>query len=180
MLTTMLTTMMMTMLVGSASADEISAEGYLQVTPSGELASGLGARLDSGSAFLSLEGRGATEGNWVGRATGGIDLFSGSDRFDLTLGLFLGTTGSTLDPSVETAGTAGFEFGFGGNVGPLRARYRHADGFKGPLETHLTEDEFRLGYLAFNTIEFFGQYVRFNPGEHDVVDGYGAGVKVVF
>ncbi|MFT5683889.1 MAG: hypothetical protein ACI8RZ_004821 [Myxococcota bacterium] len=170
----------MMVMMGTASADEISVEAILQVTPSGELASGLGARLDSGSAFLALEGRGEADGIWVGRATGGLDLFGNSERIDMTLGLFLGTTGSTSYPSIDTVGTAGFEFGLGGNFGNLRARYRHANGFSGPLENHLTEDEFRLGYRAFDTVEVFGQYVRFNPGEHAVIDGYGVGVKVVF
>lgn len=171
---------MMSLMMGSAAADEISAEGYLQATPTGELASGLGARLDSGGAFLSLEGRAQPEGLWIGRATGGVDLFGSSDRIDLTLGLFLGTTGSTLDPSIETAGTAGFEFGLGGNFGPLRARYRHANGFKGPLESHLSENEFRLGYRVLGNVELFGQHVRFNPGEQETIYGYGAGLKVVF
>jgi len=170
----------MMMMMGTASADEISLEAVLQATPTGELASGLGARLDSGGAFLSLEGRGETEGFWIGRATGGIDLFGNSERLDVTLGVFLGTTGSTTYPTIETAGTAGFEVGLGANMGNLRARYRHANGFSGPLESHLTEDEFRVGYRAFNTVELFGQYVRFNPGEYDPIDGYGVGVKVVF
>jgi hypothetical protein len=170
----------MMMVMGTASADEISAEVFLQATPTGDLATGLGARLDSGGAFLALEGRGEAEGIWVGRATGGIDLFGSSERLDLTLGLFLGTTGSTSYPSIETAGTAGFEVGLGGNFGPLRTRYRHASGFSGPLKSRLTEDEVRVGYRVLNTAELFGQYVRFNPGEHDVIDGYGVGVKVVF
>jgi hypothetical protein len=173
-------TAMMVMVMGTAAADEISAEAFLQASAGGELTSGLGARLDSGGAFLSLEGRGETNGIWVGRATGGLDLFGNSERIDLTLGVFLGTTGSTTSPSVETAGTAGVELGIGGTLGPLHARYRHSNGFRGPLESHLTEDEFRLGFRVFDTVEVFGQYIRFSPNELDVIDGYGGGLKVAF
>lgn len=173
----MLTAMMM---MGLATADEISAEAFLQVSPSGALTSGLGARLDSGGAFVSLEGRGETDGVWVGRATGGLDLFGSTERIDLTLGVFVGTTGSATTPAVEAAGTAGFELGLGGNLGPIRARYRHSNGFRGALATHLREDEFRLGYRALGTVEVFGQYIRFSPSELDVIDGYGAGLKVAF
>ncbi|MEL6344038.1 MAG: hypothetical protein AAFV53_13040 [Myxococcota bacterium] len=162
------------------AAEEISAEAVLQSSPQDGLVSGFGARLDSGGAFLSLDGRGAAEGNWIGRATAGFDLFGDSDTIDLTLGLFLGTTGDWGAPSVQMAGTAGFEVGVGANIGPLRARYRHADGFRGPLESRLTEDEFRVGYRIFGTVEPFGQYIRFNPGDEEVVSGYGAGVKIAF
>ena len=167
-------------LLATAQADEISAEMLLQGSPQEGLLTGAGARLDGGKAFLSMEGRSAVEGVWIGRATGGIDLFGGTDRLDMTLGLFLGTTGDWADPSMQLAGTAGFELGLGGAVGPLHVRYRHADGFRGPLEERLTEDELRLGYRMLGTVELFGQYLRFNPGEQYVIDGYGAGVKVVF
>lgn len=170
---------LMLALMGSAQADEISAEVLLQASPQDGLVSGVGARLDGGSAFLSMDARGAAEGNWIGRATAGLDLL-GSDRVDLTLGLFLGTVGNWGDPSIQMAGTAGFEFGLGANVGPLHARYRHADGFRGPLESRLTENEVRLGYRMFDTVEVFGQYINFNPGDDVVIDGYGAGVKVAF
>jgi len=171
----------MVLLSGNANAaEEFSAEAFLQATPAEGLASGLGARLDGGSTFLSLEGRGGMYGTWTGRATAGLDVFGRSDRFDLTLGLFLGTNGSTAEPSIEAAGTAGFELGLGVHLGSLHGRYRHADGFRGPLESRLTEDEWRLGYRMFDTVEVFGQYIHYNPGEYWVVDGYGVGAKVVF
>ena len=167
-------------LMGSAQADEISAEVLMQASPTEGLVTGAGARFQSDGAFLSMEGRGAAEGAWIGRATGGLDLFGGSDRVDLTVGLFLGTTGDWGDPSIQMAGTAGAELGLGLHVGPLHARYRHADGFRGPLEDRLTENELRLGYRMFDTVEVFGQYMRFNPGEAAPIEGYGAGAKIVF
>ena len=63
--------------------------------------------MDGGGTFFSLEGRGGMNATWTGRATAGIDVFGRSERMDLTLGLFLGTTGSTAEPSFEAAGTAG-------------------------------------------------------------------------
>ncbi len=166
-------------LSAAAQADEISAEAYLQATPTEGLASGLGLRLDGGRTFLSLEGRGGTS-VWIGRVTGGLDLLGSSERFDLTAGLFLGTTGDLADPSISTAGTAGFELGLGANFGALHVRYRHADGFRGPLESRLTEDEWRVGYRLLDTVELFGQHVRFNPDESSLAAGYGVGLKVVF
>jgi len=167
-------------LSGDAQANEISGEVLMQASPQDGLVTGVGAQLDGGRTFLSMEGRGAADGNWIGRATGGIDLFGGSDRLDLTLGVFLGTVGNWGDPSISMAGTAGFAFGLGTNIGPLRARYRHADGFRGPLESRLTENEVRVGYRMFDTVEVFGQYIRFNPGEEVFVEGYGAGLKLAF
>lgn len=171
---------LMVALMGAAQADEISAEVLMQASPQDGLVTGFGARLDGGKAFLSMDGRGAAEGMWIGRATGGVDLFGDSERVDMTLGLFLGTVGDWGDPSVQMAGTAGFEFGLGAHIGPLHARYRHADGFRGPLESRLTENEVRLGYRMFDTVELFGQYIRFNPSEDLLVDGYGVGLNVSF
>lgn len=94
--------------------------------------------------------------------------------------LFLGTTGwmkplaaSAVDP------TAGFELGFGLNLGPVRGRYRHLDGFRGPLEARLTEDEWRLGF-EIGTVQIFGQHTRFNPGEEPRERGLGMGAALTF
>jgi hypothetical protein len=65
-------------------------------------------------------------------------------------------------------------------VGPLSLRYRHLDGFRGPLESRLTENEVRLSFQMLNTINVFGQYINFRPTSTVIVDGYGAGVGMTF
>ena len=167
-------------LAGGAQAEDVTAELLLQASPQDGLVSGFGARLEGDSAFFSVDGRGATGGSWIGRASGGVDVFGESERFDLTLGLFLGTTGSWDDAAIAMAGTGGFEFGVGTAVGPLSLRYRHLDGFRGPLESRLTENEFRLSFQMLNTINVFGQYINFRPTSMVIVDGYGAGVGMTF
>lgn len=170
----------MAALSGGAQAETITAEVLLQASPQDGLVSGVGGRLEGGAAFVSMEGRGAMGGNWIGRATGGIDVFGDAERFDLTLGLFLGTTGNWEDASVTMAGTGGFEFGLGTSVGPLSLRYRHLDGFRGPLESRLTENEVRLTWELLNTVNLFGQYINFRPTADLTIDGYGAGVGMNF
>lgn len=159
---------------------DVTLEAYGQQMFGDGAGLGLGARLQPGSAFVAAEGRGLVGGHWIGRGTIGFDLFGGSETLDLTGGLFLGTTGgwapvglSGIDP------TAGLELGLGVNLGPVRARYRHADGFRGPLEEHLTENEWRLGF-ELGKLQLFGQYLRFNPGEEQAVGGFGAGASMSF
>lgn len=142
---------------------------------------GLGARLGAGGAgFLGADVRLSDRASWIGRGTVGLDVLESSETLDLTLGLFLGTTGwmkplaaSAVDP------TAGFELGFGLNLGPVRGRYRHLDGFRGPLEARLTEDEWRLGF-EIGTVQIFGQHTRFNPGEEPRERGLGMGAALTF
>ena len=145
-----------------AWAADLTAEASLQAYPH-DLAGGAAFRLErDGGAFLSAEARSLVEGEWIGRATAGFDLFGGSDGFDLTLGLFLGSTGQWWEPSVRAHPTAGFELGIGFECGALRGRYRHADGFRGPLEYRLTENEWRLGFAVFDTVEIWCE--RFGVG----------------
>ncbi|NOY24827.1 MAG: hypothetical protein GXP62_03050 [Oligoflexia bacterium] len=166
----------------AARADtDVILEAYGQQLTGDGLGLGLGGRVQATrAAFLSVEGRGTVGGTWLGRGTVGLDLFGGSETIDLTLGLFLGTTGS-WDPLLANPvdPTAGFELGLGLNLGPVRGRYRHADGFRGPLEYRLTQNDWRLGYELGRT-QFFGQYVRFNPGETRVVGGFGLGMSMTF
>jgi len=159
----------------------LTVEAYGQQVVGEGPAVGLGARLHPTRAtFVVAEGRGAVGGHWIGRGTVGLDLLGASKTLDFTLGLFLGTTGSwapigmnTIDP------TAGFELGLGLNVGPVRGRYRHADGFRGPLESRLTENEWRLG-AELGRFQVFGQYIRFNLGDDQAIGGLGAGASVAF
>lgn len=169
----------------SARAEtDVTVEAYgQQVVGDGPgVGLGLAGRLNAGGpAFLAVEGRGAVGGHWIGRGTVGLDLFGGSETIDVTGGLFLGTTGSwaPLGASVVDP-TAGIELGLGLNVGPVRGRYRHADGFRGPLEARLTENEWRLGFEV-GRLQVFGQYVRFNPGDDSQrIGGLGAGASLTF
>lgn len=164
----------------AAAEDRFTVEAYGQQMVGDGAGVGLGARLQPGSAFIAAEGRGLVGGHWIGRGTIGFDLFGGSETLDLTGGLFLGTTGgiapvgfSAVDP------TAGVELGVGLNLGPVRGRYRHANGFRGPLEAHLTENEWRLGFEV-GRLQVFGQYLRFNPGEDQAMGGFGAGASMTF
>lgn len=175
-------TLLATLLTFGAHADTFSAEAMVQATPAGRIAPGIGARLEGGGMFLAGEARGYDATHWLGRATAGVDLF-GSDRFDLTLGGFAGTAATFYEAGLATAEldpTWGFELGLGTRVGPVHARYRRLDGFRGPLQAHLSENELRLGCTVLDSVEVFGQYVTFNPGEADRVRGMGLGASVTF
>ncbi len=168
--------------VSASTPHTVTFELYGQQGFDAGVGLGAGARLHPGrSAFLNLEARGLVGDHWIGRGTIGLDLFGGWEAFDLTGGLFLGTTGAWAPVSIDTAiaPTAGLELGVGVNLGPIRARYRHADGFKGPLESHLTENEWRLGYQV-GRLQIFGQYLRFNPGDEVPVGGFGLGGAATF
>lgn len=180
---------------GAAFADEasvssgggkslgLSVEAYGQQMVGDGPALGLGAKFTPTRAtFVGLEGRSSVGGHWLGRGTVGLDVLGGSDTLDFTLGLFLGTTGTWEPVQIgmsSTDPTAGFELGLGVNAGPVRARYRHADGFRGPLEARLTENEWRLG-AEIGRVQVFGQYVRFNPGDDNPMGGFGAGASLSF
>lgn len=180
-------TLLLASLLGSPTAraeTDISLEAYgQQVAGDGPgVGLGLGGRLNAGGpAFLSVDARGAVGGHWIGRGTVGLDIFGGSETIDFTAGLFLGTTGSWAPMGASVVDpTAGFELGLGLNVGPVRGRYRHADGFRGPLESRLTENEWRLGF-ELGRMQLFGQYVRFNPGDDSArIGGLGAGASLTF
>ena len=162
--------------------DSVTLEAYGQQMLGDGPGLGIGARFEPGkAAFLSAEARSVFGGHWIGRGTVGLDIFGGSETIDLTAGLFLGSTGTWVPMGLSTADpTAGFELGFGLNVGPVRGRYRHANGFRGPLEEHLTENEWRLGFGFGDRLQVFGQYVRFNPGDQEAIGGLGAGASLTF
>lgn len=171
---------MLTLMAAPAQADEISAELFAQTTPQSGYATGAALRVDAGAPFVSGEAFGYVDGDWMGRATVGIDLLGGSDQFDLTAGAFLGSVGDWVEPSVGPELTAGFELALGARIGPLQARLRRVDGFRGPLTERLTQNEARLGWVFADRVEVFGQYVNYNPRQDQVIGGFGAGASVRF
>ena len=167
-------------LTAPAAADDVSAEIFLQATPTQQVATGVGARLSAGSPFVGVDAIGYSDGEWLGRGTAGLDLFGGSEAFDLTLGLFLGSVGNWVEPSLNAQFSAGFELGLGARVGPLHGRFRRVDGFTGPLEDRLTQNEARIGWIFGDKVEVFGQYVNYTPRQDVTIDGFGAGASVRF
>lgn len=163
-----------TQLQVEASAAQLDADGR-------GVGFALGAELSAGGpAALSADVRLSAPGAWLGRGTVSYDLFGRSETLDLRAGLFLGTTGFTWPVRASAVDpTAGFELVFGLNPGPIRARYRHLDGFRGPLEARLTEDEWRLGF-ELGRLQVFGQHTRFNPGEEPRERGFGLGAGLSF
>lgn len=175
---------LLTLLSAPASAEtdvQVEAFGTQLQDQHASVGLGLGARVGAGGpAFLAGDVRVSPHASWIGRGTVGLDVFGSSETLDLTLGLFLGTTGWTRPLAASSVDpTAGFELGFGLNPGPVRARYRHLDGFRGPLEARLTEDEWRLG-IELGRVQVFGQHTRFNPGEDPKERGFGAGASLRF
>ena len=177
----MLTTLTLLALTAApAQADDITAELFAQSTPQAGYATGVALRVDAGSPFVSGEAFGYADGNWMGRATVGVDLLGGSDQFDFTAGAFLGSVGDWVEPSVGAELTAGFELALGARVGPVQARLRRVDGFRGPLTERLTQNEARLGWVFSDRVEVFGQYVNYNPRQDEVMGGFGAGASIRF
>lgn len=164
----------------TAAADELSAEIFLQATPSEQVATGVGLRLSAGSPFVAAEGFGYSGGEWLGRGTVGLDLLGSSEALDLTAGVFLGTVGNWVDPAMSLDVSAGLELGIGARVGPLHGRFRRVDGFRGPLEDRLTQNEVRVGWVFGDKVEVFGQYVNYTPRQDLTIDGFGAGANLRF
>ncbi len=149
-------------------------------------ATALGFRLlGERGGFLALEGRTVFEEGWMGRGTVGLDLFGGSDGFDLTLGAFLGSHGTFCEPVVAVSPAVGFEFGIGIGIGPVRGRYRHIHGGSGGGSGLFTfaENEWRLGFRLPGDVTVYGQVMN-TLDEHGADDGdrlgLGAGALVLF
>ncbi|MBN1336529.1 MAG: hypothetical protein JXB39_11260 [Deltaproteobacteria bacterium] len=148
-------------------------------------ATALGVRLqgDKGG-FLALEGRTVFREGWMGRGTVGIDLFGGSDAFDVTFGAFLGSHGTLCEPVVVVSPTVGLEFGIGLGIGPVQGRYRHirggSDAGRGPYT--FAENEWRLGFRLPADVTVYGQVMNTLHEHGQDVDrlGVGAGATVVF
>jgi hypothetical protein len=161
-------------------APEFHVEATSQIMPS-TVALDLRARADGKhDGYVSAVMRVDPTGMWIGRAGVGVDVFGGGDGFDLKLGLFLGGTGDIRAHAMYGRPTAGAEALLGVKIGRVYGWYRHTDGFAGPLEDRLTEDELRLGFRLTDTVRVHGQYLIYNPGDAVLRGGAGAGVEVVF
>jgi len=148
-------------------------------------ATALGFRLlGERGGFLAVEGRTVFAEGWTGRGTVGLDLFGGSDAFDLTLGAFLGGHGTFGEPVVYVSPTVGFEFGLGLGIGPVRGRYRHVHGGSdvGSGLYGFAENEWRLGFRLPGDVTVYGQVMNTLHEHGEDVDrlGVGAGAQVVF
>ncbi len=119
-------------------------------------------------------------GQWLGRAGVGFDLFGGGRTVDLKLGVFLGGVGDLTDRSMIGRPTLGGEVLFGLRFGRVYGHIRHLDGFVGPWEDRLTEDELRVGFQIAEHVGVHGQVVAVNPGTQRWSGGAGVGVEVAF
>jgi hypothetical protein len=159
---------------------EFHVEATSQIMPE-TVALDLRGRVDGEKdAYISTIARIDPTGTWIGRAGIGVDLFGGKDGIDLKLGLFLGGTGDLTESSMIGRPTAGAEILFGVGIGRVYGWFRHTDGFAGPLEDRLTEDELRLGFRIIDTVRVHGQYLIYNPGDQVLRGGAGIGVEVIF
>ena len=118
-------------------------------------------------------------GAWLGHAGIGFDVFGGS-AVDLRFGLFLGGVGNVAQGTMVGRPTVGGEALFGLKFGRVYGHFRHLDGFVGPLEDRLTEDELRVGFCLTDHVRVHGQLVGFNPGDRIWRGGAGVGAEVVF
>lgn len=163
-----------------AADPEIHAEATSQLLPR-TVALDLRGRVDGErDAYLSGIVRVDPTGAWVGRAGIGFDVFGRGDGLDLKLGLFLGGVGDFADPAMYGRPAAGAEVLLGVRFGRVFGSFRHVDGFAGPLEDRLTEDELRLGFRITDHVRVHGQYLVYDPGATDPRGGAGIGAEVVF
>lgn len=119
-------------------------------------------------------------GGWLGRAGVGFDVFGAGDGMDLKLGLFAGGVGDLTVPSMMGRPTFGGEVLFGMRFGRLFWHIRHLQGFAGPFEDLLTEDELRVGFRFSEQLAAHFQLIATNPGTEIWSGGAGGGVEVSF
>ena len=164
----------------ASAAPEYHLEATSQIMPK-TVALDLRARVDGEhDGYVTTVARIDPTGTWIGRAGIGLDVFGGKDGVDLKVGLFLGGTGDLTESSMIGRPTAGAEVLFGLKIGRVYGWYRHTDGFAGPLEDRLTEDELRLGFRVTDTVRVHGQYLIYNPGDEVMRGGAGLGIEMVF
>lgn len=162
------------------AAPEYHVEASSQILPS-TVAFDVRGRVDGEKdGYVGVVTRVDPTGAWIGRAGIGFDVFGGGETVDLKLGLFVGGTGNLADASLIGRPAAGAEIQFGLKFGRVYGYYRHVDGFAGPLEDRLTEDELRLGFRITDAVRVHGQYVIVNPGDEIARGGAGIGAEVVF
>ncbi len=164
----------------AAAAPEYHVEANSQIMPS-TVAFDVRGRVDGEKdGYIGAVARVDPTGAWIGRAGVGFDVFGAGEGVDLKLGLFLGGTGDLSELSMIGRPTAGAEVLFGVRIGRVFGSYRHVDGFAGPLEDRLTEDELRLGFRITDMVRVHGQYLIYNPGDEIVRGGAGIGAEIVF
>ncbi len=164
----------------AAATPEYHLEATSQIMPH-TVALDLRGRVDGEhDGYVTTVARIDPTGMWIGRAGIGLDVFGGKDGVDLKVGLFLGGTGDLTESSMIGRPTAGAEVLFGLKIGRVYGWYRHTDGFAGPLEDRLTEDELRLGFRVTDTVRVHGQYLIYNPGDEVMRGGAGLGIEMVF
>jgi hypothetical protein len=162
-----------------AAETEFHLEGTSQIMPD-TVALDVRGRVDGEhDGYLSANARIDPTGVWVGRTGIGFDVFGGRDGVDLKLGLFLGGTGDLSERSMLGRPAAGAELRFGVKIGRVYGWYQHVDGFAGPLEDRLTEDELRLGFRLTDKVRVHGQYLIYNPGDGIGHGGAGIGAELV-
>ena len=156
--------------VSERSRSHLSSEVFVQGIEHG-LAVGGGAELVQGRGFLRGEATGASGSRWIGKGTVGVDIFPRS-KFDLTVGLFAGTVGQYVLPAWDFRPLAGCELGLGTRLGPISARYRHAEAFGGEI----AQDELRATYHLGKAIAVFGQATYLDPRDdmESTAGGVGA------
>lgn len=163
---------------------EFHAEASSQLTPSAAVVD-VRARVEGEKdAYLMGAMRVNPWGEWLGRAGIGVDVLGEGDGLDLKLGLFVGGVGELGDTDFGIGSASrpalGGEFQIGARAGRVYGYYRHMDGMAGFAEDHLSENEFRVGFVLTDSIRVHGQYVVFNPGATATYGGVGAGVEAVF
>lgn len=119
-------------------------------------------------------------GTWIGRTGIGFDVFGGGTGVDLRLGLFLGGTGDWTEPSLYGRPAAGAEAELAVRIRRVYGSFRHMDGFAGPLEDRLTEDELRLGFRVTDHVKVHGQWLMLNPGDQTWRPSVGIGAETIF
>jgi hypothetical protein len=121
---------------------------------------------------------------WVGRASAGIDVL-GKSRWDVDLGLSLGTAGQwayETDVALLYASPVfGTEVGLGYDGKRWLAKYRWLGAVgAGPITAPLTEQEFTVGYRLLPIVQLYGQYLTLAPGELDTQRAVGLGARLMF
>lgn len=120
---------------------------------------------------------------WSGRAGAGIDVLGGG-RFDLQLGLFVGSAGEWFyraeRPLIYHSPIFGTEVRFAYDGRYVFTSYRWLGGIgTGPLQRFLSEREFILGYKVTPRLQVFGQSVRIDPRSGESQWSLGLGGRIV-
>lgn len=157
----------------------VRLEGYLLAMP-GDVTGGGAITFDGRRpGFLELDVRSQATGDWVGRATAGLDVFNRWERFDLTLGLVLAGAGDWHDMAIYPNLGAGLHAGVQGHLGRLHLGYRaYMPVSDNAPSRGLSEHQTRVGFDLTESFQLYGQAVVINPDVEgpERVGAYGLGV----